>query len=191
MRQPTPTSLISGFRRRDFILCKFPSKANDVTPSSPLSVSALRNNTGNGHLVPCRLALAGKFAEPQGPSLDQPRIMSPSPTPPSNPASPAIIFRSRHLAAMDWAEPTGLDWAYSSPIRSSPLSGVVPPTSNSPKKNTAQERAHVRRSQPHSAFAASVDSMLATTEHYVARLAHEPSVGLYYIQVQCLRAFLL
>ncbi|XRB23651.1 putative lysosome biogenesis protein [Pseudoscourfieldia marina] len=83
---------------------------------------------------------------------------------------------------MDWAEPTGLDWAYSSPIRSSPLSGVVPPTSNSPKKNTAQERAHVRRSQPHSAFAASVDSMLATTEHYVARLAHEPSVGLYYIQ---------
>ncbi len=92
---------------------------------------------------------------------------------------------------MDWAEPTGLDWAYSSPIRSSPLSGVVPPTSNSPKKNTAEERAHVRRSQPHSAFAASVDSMLATTEHYVARLAHEPSVGLYYIQVQCLRAFLL
>ncbi|GHP11603.1 hypothetical protein PPROV_001033100 [Pycnococcus provasolii] len=83
---------------------------------------------------------------------------------------------------MDWAEPTGLDWAYSSPIRSSPLSGVVPPTSNSPKKNTAEERAHVRRSQPHSAFAASVDSMLATTEHYVARLAHEPSVGLYYIQ---------
>ena len=105
--------------------------------------------------------------------------------------SPAIIFTSRLLAAMDWAEPTGLDWAYSSPIRSSPLSGVVPPTSNSPKKNTAEERAHVRRSQPHSAFAASVDSMLATTEHYVARLAHEPSVGLYYIQVQCLRAFLL
>lgn len=155
--------------------CKFPSKANDVTPTL-LQV--------NGHLV--RLALApGKFAEQQG----QPRIISPSPTPPSNPASPAIIFRSRLLAAMDWAEPTGLDWAYSSPIRSSPLSGVVPPTSNSPKKNTAEERAHVRRSQPHSAFAASVDSMLATTEHYVARLAHEPSVGLYYIQVQCLRAF--